>query len=152
MFIPPYRFINFEHCLFHPTGLLFWGLFQHTYMFIPPYRFINFDEFFPHTYLHDWPVPADRDIHIVTTNALSKINLVQYKSFWTGPIDFGWVQIFFEQVQIIKVSPEKRLQKTGKIWVSFCNIIRVKSWPLSQKNQNLVFSPFHVYSVIKYLT
>ena len=68
MFIPSYRLINFEEffqhtCLFrptgllilsncfHPTGLLFWGIFQHTYMFIPPYRFINFDELFPHTYM-----------------------------------------------------------------------------------------------------
>ena len=98
-----YRLINFEKnfpptCLFrptdllilsncfHPTGLLFWGIFQHTYMFLPPYRFINFDEFFPHNYLHVWPAPADQDIFLPLSNALSKIILVQYKSFWTGPI------------------------------------------------------------------
>ena len=68
MFIPSYRFINFEEffqptCLFRPTGLLILSIVYSilyriiilrtfpTYMFIPPYRFINFDELFPHTYI-----------------------------------------------------------------------------------------------------
>ena len=50
MFIPPYRFINFEQ-LFMPSYRFIILRNFPTYMFIPPYRFINFDEFFQHTYM-----------------------------------------------------------------------------------------------------
>ena len=51
MFIPPYRFINFEQ-LFSSYRIIILRNFS-TYMFIPPYRFINFDELVPHTYMID---------------------------------------------------------------------------------------------------
>ena len=47
-----------------------------------------------------------------------QIILLEYQSFWTGPICFGWVQIYHSrQVQAIKISPEKsNLNLTKIIW------------------------------------
>ena len=95
MFIPSYRFINFEEffqptCLFRPTGLLILSI---VYSTLQVYQFWWIFS----TYLLTWLAGASRSRYIVTTNALSKINLVQYKSFWTGPIDFGWIQIVLDK-------------------------------------------------------
>ena len=112
MFIPSYRFINFEEffqptCLFRPTSLLILSI---VYFILQDYHSEDFSNIhvystlqvyqfwwiFP-TYLLTWLAGASRSRYIVTTNALSKIILVQYKSFWTGPIDFGWVQIVLDK-------------------------------------------------------
>ena len=113
MFIPSYRFINFEEffqptCLFRPTGLLILSI---VYSILQDYYSEDFSNIltclfhptdyqfwwiFP-TYLLTWLAGASRLRYIVTANALSKIILVQYKSFSNGSIDFGWVQIVLDK-------------------------------------------------------
>ena len=114
MFIPSYRFINFEEffqptCLFRPTGLLILSI---VYSTLQVYQFWWI---FP-TYLLTWLAGARRSRYIVTI--ISGPLMPCPKSFWFSTNHFGQVQLilvgsklFWTSPNHIKVSPEKKVAK-----------------------------------------
>ena len=80
MFIPPYRFINFEHCLFHPTGLSILMNFSHILTYMIGRR----QQIEIYIILPLMPCPKS---FWFSTNHFGRVQLILVgsKLFWTSP-------------------------------------------------------------------